>query len=79
MSTPAPNCICGKHLLELFNEGTCLWCGHGQATSIHTIRDKRLAALPRELGDFQREGRRLPFGVFENVTRIPSDQLAAAA
>jgi hypothetical protein len=52
------------------NEGTCLWCGHGNARSIHTIHDKQLAQLPRDLGGFQREGRRPPYGVFENVTRL---------
>lgn len=79
-----PDCICGKHMLADANEGTCLWCGHGAAHSIHTIQDRRLAPLPRDLGGYQREGRRPPFGVFENVTRLRprpdgSAQLAIAA
>lgn len=27
----AKPCICGKRMLELANEGTCLWCGYGEA------------------------------------------------
>lgn len=24
-------CICGKHMMQFENGGTCLWCGHGNA------------------------------------------------
>lgn len=61
------DCRCGKHMLEHENEGTCLWCGHGNAHSIHTVQDKPLAQLPRDLGGYQREGRLVPFAVFDNV------------
>lgn len=27
-------CICGKHMVERANEGTCLWCGHGMARPV---------------------------------------------
>jgi hypothetical protein len=27
----APDCICGKRMLQAANEGTCLWCGYGPA------------------------------------------------
>lgn len=76
------NCKCGKHLLEPLNEGTCLWCGHGDPHTIHTLADKQLARLPHDIGAYQREGRRVPFGVFENVTRLrprPAGQVVADA
>lgn len=30
----ADYCVCGKHMLEYANEGTCVWCGHGAATAV---------------------------------------------
>lgn len=30
----ATGCICGKHLLEQANEGTCLACGHGDVSGV---------------------------------------------
>jgi hypothetical protein len=30
----ASDCICGRHLLQELNEGTCLLCGHGLVRSI---------------------------------------------
>jgi hypothetical protein len=30
-SVPVGACICGKHMWEAENEGTCVWCGHGLA------------------------------------------------
>lgn len=65
------DCICTKRMLENANEGTCLWCGHGDAHSIHTITEARLARLPRDLGAHQREGRRFPDRTFENIQRLP--------
>lgn len=33
-------CKCNKHMIQLANEGTCLWCGHGNAdlVSEHAFR-----------------------------------------
>lgn len=59
-------CICTKHLLVGANEGTCLWCGHGEPWPKPRPRVSR---LPRDLGAILREGKRLPRGVFENVVR----------
>lgn len=39
----ALGCLCGKHMIELANEGTCLWCGHGRARDIAEIAYRRLA------------------------------------
>jgi ribosomal protein L37E len=30
----ASGCICGKHLFQVANEGTCAWCGHGLARPV---------------------------------------------
>lgn len=67
MAKVAHGCRCGKHLFEHVNEGTCWWCGHGDVRTPATPRS--LARLPRDLGALQREGRRIPFGVFEHVVR----------
>lgn len=32
--TSANGCKCGKRMLEVVNEGTCLWCGHGAARPV---------------------------------------------
>lgn len=45
----ADPCICSKHMLELHNEGTCLWCGHGPAVAVPEMayaRIMRAAAFP---------------------------------
>jgi hypothetical protein len=31
---PALGCLCGKRMMEDFNEGTCVWCGHGLAREV---------------------------------------------
>jgi hypothetical protein len=33
----ATGCICGSHLLEPWNEGTCLKCGHGNAFRLSEV------------------------------------------
>ncbi|HWT25844.1 MAG TPA: hypothetical protein VN213_20230 [Solirubrobacteraceae bacterium] len=58
------DCKCGRRLLMELNEGTCLLCGHGHvatgpASAYATSRTPRLRRLPRNLGDFHREGRRV--------------------
>jgi hypothetical protein len=68
----AGGCVCGKRLLLAFNEGTCLCCGHGDvqpAAVPYGARPSRLRRLPRDLGAFQREGRR-PDPNLENVVRL---------
>ncbi len=48
----AMQCICGKHMLQLANAGTCLWCGHGDAHAIVELayeRNMRAAAEPAPL------------------------------
>lgn len=53
MATRATGCICGRHLLEDLNEGTCLLCGHGDADVIvelayrHTMQERMsVATIP---------------------------------
>lgn len=36
-------CICGKHMVEEANEGTCLWCGHGRVQVIAEFAYERNA------------------------------------
>lgn len=46
----AGDCICGKHMLERLNEGTCLSCGHGHAT-LRVGGSSERERLPRNLGE----------------------------
>jgi hypothetical protein len=39
---PALGCLCGKRMMESFNDGTCLWCGHGAARPVHEFAYMRL-------------------------------------
>lgn len=64
----ARDCICGRRLLQDINEGTCLLCGHGPCHPATRVTFGKLARLPRDLGQFLREGRRLDPGHFENVS-----------
>lgn len=34
-------CICGKHMAEEINDGTCLWCGHGDVRIIREFAYQR--------------------------------------
>jgi hypothetical protein len=37
----AQPCICDKHMLERDNEGTCLWCGHGNPRPVSELAYRR--------------------------------------
>ena len=65
-------CICGKARRgeSLVSEGICHWCGRGVPIApMCGHRLPRLRRLPRDLGVFQREGRRLDPN-FDNVVRL---------
>lgn len=62
-------CRCHKHMLEAANEGTCLWCGHGDVHEAAAQASTRRRRLPRDLGALAREGRR-PDPRLDNV--VPS-------
>lgn len=62
-------CICGKHMIQLANAGTCLWCGHGnavkplelaydKATKLNTSAplDGRVLVLPKRKGAWDEDG-----------------------
>jgi hypothetical protein len=34
MPSHARGCICGKHMLQAINEGTCVWCGYGSPRAV---------------------------------------------
>lgn len=64
----APGCICGKRLF-LIEPELCSWCGRGVCVVPSSGRGARLRRLPRDLGAFEREGRR-PDPHLDNVVRL---------
>lgn len=52
------SCRCGKRMLQRANEGTCLWCGHGDVEIPVKSELRKRRRLPVDLGALAREGRR---------------------
>ena len=65
----AGGCKCGKRMLMAANEGSCLWCGHGDVVVPVVARTPRARRLPFDLGALQREGRHPDLGL-DNVVRL---------
>lgn len=56
--TTYTDCRCGKQMLQYANEGSCVWCGHGDAIVATRAQLRRRRRLCRDLGALKREGRR---------------------
>lgn len=69
MSPYALGCQCGHPLYLKDDPEHCLRCGHGPCVLPRLPTHNRRRTLPRDLGAFQREGRR-PDPNLDNVVRL---------